>query len=264
MTQVAETTRIGIIGDFDPENPTHVATDKAIAHTADCLGEPFQATWLATDGPTQLEPFHGIFCSPGSPYRSMAGALDGIRFARENSVPFIGTCGGFQHAVIEYARNVMGFSNAAHAETDPLAECLFVTALSCSLVGKTMEVRLKKESRAAGAYGADRSEEAFYCNFGLNPAYRSQLEEAGLDFTGVDVDGEARIIEHPLHPFFLATLFVPQARSVTGAPHPLVRAFCQAAASYRRSRETGGNETQPSLQGGGDSNHRSGSRLAAQ
>src|SRR5262249_23029175 len=143
----------------------------------------------------------------------------------------LGTCGGFQHLVIEYARNVLGFTDAAHAETDPYASCLFITALSCSLVGKTMEVTMKAGSRAATACQATRSMEAFYCNFGLNPEHREQLEKSGLEVTGADQYGEVRIMELASHPFFIGTLFVPQARSVQGNPHPLILEFCRAAAT---------------------------------
>jgi len=226
---VADTTRIGIIGDYNPENPTHVATNNGIQHACEVLGKPVEAVWLATDGPQDFENCHGLFGSPGSPYRSMEGALAGIRFARENNVPFIGTCGGFQHLVIEYARNMMGFTEASHAESDPYASCLFITALTCSLVGKTMEVSITPGSKAANACRATRSMEQFYCNFGLNPEYRDQLERHGLEITGQDQDGEVRIVELATHPFFIGTLFVPQARSVPGTPHPLVLEFCRAA-----------------------------------
>ncbi|HEX4808255.1 MAG TPA: hypothetical protein VH325_04965, partial [Bryobacteraceae bacterium] len=168
----------------------------------------------------------------GSPYRSFDGALAGIRYARENKIPFIGTCGGSQHLMIEYARNVMGITDAAHAETDPYASCLFITPLSCSLVGKTMEVVIKPGSKAAAACQAERSMEAYYCNFGLNPAYQERLEYAGLEITGKDENGEARIVELTSHPFFVGTLFVPQARSKPGNAHPLVLAFCRAVVSH--------------------------------
>jgi CTP synthase (UTP-ammonia lyase) len=226
---MADATRIGIIGDYNPQNPTHVATNNGIQHASEVLGSTLEAVWLATDQPHQLENFQGLFGSPGSPYRSMDGALSGIRFARENNVPFLGTCGGFQHLVIEYARNVMGFTDATHAESDPYASCLFITALSCSLVGKTMEVSITPGSRAADAYQATRSMEQFYCNFGLNPEYREQLEKHGLEITGQDQDGEVRIVELGTHPFFVGTLFVPQARSAPGRPHPLILEFCRAA-----------------------------------
>jgi CTP synthase (UTP-ammonia lyase) len=230
MTRAA---RIGIIGDFNPQNLTHVATNDGIRHAADVLGEPIESIWLPTDQPHDFGAFEGLFCSPGSPYRSLEGALEGIRYARENDVPFLGTCGGFQHLVIEYARNVMGIIDADHAESNPYASCLFVVPLSCSLVGKTMEVTLKPGSKAATACDATQTLEAFYCNFGLNAEYRKRLEESGLDITGTDQNGEARIAELPSHPFFIGTLFVPQARSAAGKPHPLVLEFCRTAADGR-------------------------------
>lgn len=161
--------------------------------------------------------------------------MGAIRFARENNVPFLGTCGGFQHLAIEYARNVMGIADASHAESDPYASCLFVTPLSCSLKGKAMEVSIQAGSRAAMACGAVRSTEQFYCNFGLNPKYQDQLETHGLRITGTDQNEEARIVELPSHRFFIGTLFVPQASSTPGNPHPLVLEFCREAAHLATS-----------------------------
>lgn len=221
--------RIGIIGDFNPTNPTHIATGNAIRHAAAALRIAIEAVWLPTDEPHDLAAFGGLLCSPGSPYRSMEGALAGIRFARENRLPLIGTCAGFQHIVIGYARNVLGFEDAAHAESHPEASRFFITPLSCSLVGKTMEVTLKPGSRSANALGATRSVESFYCNFGLNPEYQEVLESGGLAITGTDQNGEARVVEISSHPFFIGTLFVPQARSEPGHPHPLILDFCKAS-----------------------------------
>jgi CTP synthase (UTP-ammonia lyase) len=226
---MANPLRIGIIGDFNPENPTHHATNQGLEHAAEALDRPFESVWLPTAQAHDFGQFHGLFCSPGSPYRSFDGALLAIRFARENNIPFLGTCGGSQHLVLEYARNVMGIRDAAHAEENPQASRLFITPLSCSLVGKTMEVRVKAGSKAAAAYEGARPMEAYYCNFGLNPACQQQLERAGLDITGTDENGEARIVELPSHPFFVGTLFVPQARSLRGSPHPMVLAFCRSA-----------------------------------
>ncbi len=223
------TYKIGIIGDFNGSNPTHVATTAGIQHASQTLGESIEAVWLPTDQPQEFGNFQGLIGSPGSPYRSMEGALAGIRYAREKDIPFIGTCGGFQHLVIEYARNVMGFADAEHAESSPDASCLFITPLSCSLVGKTMEVAIQAGSRAAAAYQATRSMEQFYCNFGLNPEYRNQLEKHGLEVTGWDQNEEVRIVEVGAHPFFMGTLFVPQARSAAGKPHPLILEFCRTA-----------------------------------
>jgi len=136
--------------------------------------------------------------------------------------------------VLEYARNVMGIREAAHAESDPYASCLFITPLSCSLVGKTMEVSVKPRTQAADIYRNTRATERYYCNFGLNPAYQDQLVGAGLEISGTDQAGEARITELPSHPFFIGTLFVPQANSAKGKPHPIVLAFLRSAALRRR------------------------------
>ncbi len=226
---MATPTRIGIIGDFNPGNPTHIATNNGIQHAAEELGKPIEAIWLPTDSAAEYQRFQGLFCSPGSPYRSLDGALAGIRYARENRVPFLGTCGGFQHLLIESARNVMGLADATHPESDPYASCLFVTALSCSLAGKSMEVTIKPGSKAATVFHADRSTEAFYCNFGLNPEYQEQVKSAGLEITGKDQNGEARIVELASHPFYLGTPFVPQASSQAGKPHPQIVEFCRSA-----------------------------------
>jgi CTP synthase (UTP-ammonia lyase) len=229
---MAAAARIGIIGDFNAGNPTHVATDCSLQHAADALGIAIEAVWLPTDEAHDYGKFQGLFCSPGSPYKSLDRALIGIRYAREHRVPFIGTCGGFQHLTIEYARNVMGLRDAAHAESDPYASCLFATPLSCSLVGKTMEVAVKPGSKAARAFGATQSMEKFYCNFGLNPEYQEELEKHGLEITGRDQNNEARIVEFPPHPFFLGTLFVPQASSEAWNPHRLMLEFCRTAAAH--------------------------------
>jgi CTP synthase (UTP-ammonia lyase) len=240
------TTKIGIIGDYNPEYPLHPATTAAVQHAAAALAETIEATWLATDRPHPYEEFHGFWCSPGSPYRDLDGALRAVRYARENQIPFLGTCGGFQHAVLEYARNVMGLQDAAHAEYDPYASRLFVTRLSCSLVGKTMAITLQPGSKAAAVCRSGQIDEAFYCNFGLNPDYQDQLRAAGLQITGRDQNREARIAELTSHPYFVATLFVPQARSAPGTPHPLIVEFCRAAVLRRQDQaELAGSSPRP-------------------
>ena len=155
--------------------------------------------------------------------------------------PFIGTCAGFQHAVLEFARNVLGIDGGMHAEYDRDASNLIITPLACSLVGQKLAIRLKSGSRAASFYGATEIVEAYYCNFGLNPEYREALESAGLVISGWDDTeafpladpgtAEARVLELPDHPFFLATLFVPQTASTPERPHPLITAFCESMLS---------------------------------
>lgn len=227
--------RVGIIGDYNPASHTHHATEAALRHAADRLQCAIEVEWLPTpdlahhDVDARLEPYDALWCAPGSPYQSMAGALCGIRFARERGRPFIGTCGGFQHVVLEYARNVLGFADAAHAESDPDASILFVSRLACSLVGKTLQVYLEPSSRVFQMYQQTVVQEQYYCQFGLNPRYQATLHEGGLRVVGVDAEQQARILELPEHPFFVATLFVPPLTSSAAQPHPLILAYLQAA-----------------------------------
>lgn len=230
--------RIGIIGDYRPGFRPHQATDAALRHAAEALRLTIAVEWLPTpaltrDAELQLGTFDALWCAPGSPYQSMDGALHGIRFAREQGVPFIGTCGGFQHVVLEYARNVLGFTDAAHAESDPDASVLFVTPLNCSLVGQTLSIQLDPASRVFVIYQRVAIEEQYYCRFGLNPRYQATLHEGGLRVVGIDHQQEARIVELPDHPFFFATLFVPQVNSTPEQPHPLLLAYLQTAFNRR-------------------------------
>jgi CTP synthase (UTP-ammonia lyase) len=225
---------VGIVGDFCSDNPTHVATIHALGHAADQLDMRVVAEWLSTDDPSLLSrvrDYDALWISPGSPYKNMEPAVETIRFARENDRPVIGTCGGFQHMVIEFARNVLGHKEAHHAEYEPNASSLFITQLACSLVGKKLPVKLDSGSRAFEFYGRQAEVvEDYYCNFGLNPEHEVALETGGLRISGRDEIGEARVIEIPENRFFIGTLFVPQAQSMTSSPHPLILSFVEQAA----------------------------------
>ncbi len=224
---------VGVIGDYQPTYETHSMTNACLRHSADRLGVEVEAKWLQT--PTLVEPakamkpFNAFICAPGSPYKSYNGALNAIRYARENDKPYLGTCAGCQHAIVEYARNVMEISDAEHAEEHPDAGNLFVTPLTCSLVGKTEEVKILPKTRAAEVYGAMSTMERFYCNYGLNPERRKDIEKAGLKISGLDSGGEPRILELPKARFYFATLYVPQTSSTAEKPHPLITGLLKAA-----------------------------------
>ena len=140
---------------------------------------------------------------------------------------------------MEIARDVLGFRDADHEETNPGAERLVVTALACSLAGQRHRVTVRPGTRAAALYGTSSADEEFFCSYGVNPAWVSRLEGAGLVVTGTSDDGEIRIVELPAHPFFLATLFLPQASSSPARPHPVVAGFVAAAEARRRARGRG-------------------------
>jgi CTP synthase (UTP-ammonia lyase) len=234
--------RVGLIGDYSPDVVAHRAIPLALGMASERVGRAVDYQWLPTDalafGAVRAEEYDGLWCVPASPYASMEGALNAITYARESGTSFLGTCGGFQHALIEYARNVMGIEEADHAESNPDASVLFVTTLTCALRGVKGTVRLAPGSMAACFYGADEVLEEYNCGFGLNPVYRDTIEKSDLHITGVDADDEARVIELEAHPFFLATLYQPERAARDGRAHPLVNAFVQAAVDASDGRRT--------------------------
>ena len=219
--------RIVVIGERNDNNITHTSIHSAIEDSAHALDLEYpDVAWVRSDEVDSdnlnlLIGADALWCSPGSPYASFEGALSAIKWARVNGVPFLGTCAGFQHAVVEFARSVVGHHKASHAEyeVNPGDE-LFIDELLCSLVGETMTVRILDDF-VASLYPSRVAVEHYYCRFGLNPRWRSTLEDAGLITAGVDDrDDDVRIIRLDEHPFFVATLFVPQTSSSAMYPHP--------------------------------------------
>lgn len=222
---------IALIGEYSPTFEPHIATNAAIAHSSAALGRDVASAWVSTadlDG-SVFSNHQAIWIAPGSPYRSLERTLLAIRYARENGIPCFGTCGGFQHVLIEYARNVLGFRDAQHAEYDPNASDLFISRLECSLFGREMKLHFAADSLVARCYGTQQAVERYYCNFGVHPDKVAVLGSGDLRVVGSDSEGEIRVVELATHPFFIATLYVPQMRSAIGAPHPLITAFVRAA-----------------------------------
>jgi CTP synthase (UTP-ammonia lyase) len=229
MTQ--HTPRVALVGDRSANVRAHtripVIIDALLAREGIAL-DPY---WIATpdaDG-CDLTGFDAIWMTPGSPYESFAGAIAAIRTARERGIPFLGTCGGFQHALVEYARDVCGLAGVEHAEVNPdAAECLIVP-LECSLMGHEEAVMIVPGTLAAKVSGPGRRTERHHCNYGLNQDYLEALTEGGLRFSGFDDSGNVRVMELPGHPFFMGTLFQPELQGNDTQPHPIIRAFAAAA-----------------------------------
>jgi CTP synthase (UTP-ammonia lyase) len=133
---------------------------------------------------------------------------------------------------------VLGLADADHEETSPDAPTLLITKLSCSLVGKKEAVRLEPGTQTHRMYGAGESIEDFACNYGFNPLYLDHFLNSGLRVSGTDAEGVIRTVELPGHPFFVATLYLPQMKSAPGKPHPLIAAFVKAAIQSKTGATT--------------------------
>lgn len=232
-----------IVGDHDPDQATHRAIDDALGHVRSLREHSITWHWvhttdLATDEDclVHLGVADAIWLAPGSPYACMDGALRAVRLARTRPLPFLGVCGGFQHAVLAIARDLAGLADAEHAESNPAAATPVIRPLACSLIGQSRPVFLDPTSRTATIYGRWRVVEAYHCAYGVNPDFRLAIERAGLRFVGEDDRGDPRVAELIGHPFFIATLFQPQLASTPDAPAPLVRAIVDAAILHREGR----------------------------
>jgi CTP synthase (UTP-ammonia lyase) len=252
MPSVADTVRIGILGDFNPEFRSHHATNDALQHAATKLEFKLDSEWIPTPSVLQpatqkkLESFDGLWASPGSPYQSADGMLKGIEFARRRDWPFLATCGGFQYTLIESARNVLGIADADTAENNTESKNIIIYPVACAvpdqkkgapkLSGVVPEIRLRPGSYLQSFYMKDTVAEEFFCNFEVNPEYEWASIEAGFPIAARGPQGEIRAIESPTHRFFVATLFQPQLSSKPGTPHPLVLAFVQAAEDWGKKK----------------------------
>ena len=222
--------RIALVGDYNPSVIAHQAIPLAL-QLAGQQNLGFDWKHTSTLGP--LDGYHGVWCVPASPYENEAAAIDAIRWARETKVPFLGTCGGFQHAVLEFARNVLGLAAADHAETATSEDCLVISRLSCSLVEVEEPVVAVPGSRLAALYGPGENHFGYHCNFGFNPAFESAFEAAGMHVAARDKSGEVRAMELGTHPFFIGTLFQPERLALQNTNSPLVDAFVEAATQFR-------------------------------
>jgi CTP synthase (UTP-ammonia lyase) len=249
---VADSVRIGILGDFDPTAPNLPAIEKALQHASARLELAVEARWIPTPSVVEpnaekvLEGFDGLWAAPGSPYQSFDGMLKGIEFARRRDWPFLGTCGGFQYTLIECARNVLGITDADSAENNSGSKNIIIYPVACAvpqrvdhapkLSGLVPEIRLRPGSYLQSFYMKDTVAEEFFCNFEVNPEYEWAAIEAGFPVVARGPQGEIRAIESPTHRFFIATLFQPQLSSKSGSPHPLILAFVQAAADWGKKK----------------------------
>ena len=238
-TRRVQTVRIALVGDFSAEVTAHRAINESmrraqsIAHV-----EPH---WLHT---TKIKPrneealrsVHGIWCVPNSPYANTDGALWAIEWARTRRIPFLGTCGGFQHALLEFVRHVLDRESAAHAELDPNASSPLIARLACALVEKSERIQPTGRGSFDRWYGSAR-EEGFCCSFGLNPACEALLQHSPLQIVARGETGEVRAVELRGHPFFIGTLFQPERSALRGELHPLVTAFIRAAVEQSLSAE---------------------------
>jgi CTP synthase len=246
---------IGIVGKYVEYEDSYKSLKEALVHGALAYNLKLQVDWIEAEGleskdqsvHAQLEAADGILVPGGFGKRGIEGMLKGIRYARENGVPYFGICLGMQTACIEFARNVCGLEQANSSEFDPATPHRVIYKLrelrGVEELGGTMRLgawpcKLEPGSRAYQAYGQAEISERHRHRYEFNREYESLLTAAGLRISGATPDGTyVEIVEIPEHPFFLGCQFHPEFKSKPLEPHPLFKAFIKAAYDNRNRRQ---------------------------
>jgi len=228
------TRRIALVGERDLAKRAHQGIEASLALFRRDVDSRLEYEWIRTSFITAesiqsvLGDATGIWCAPGSPYEDVMGALLAIRHARIEKKVFLGTCGGFQHALMEFSQNVL-LRAADHQELTPEAKAPLIVKLSCSLVGAKGRVIATLSERFSDILGAEESMEEFNCNYGMNSDLTDIFRGTDLEFVAHDELGQIRAFRLSGHPFFVGTLFQPERKALAGLIHPVVHAFLKTA-----------------------------------
>ena len=250
--QVQEQLRIGIVGKYVELHDAYMSVKESIIHAAIHLDNDAKIEWIHSGdlekGKAQhkLHDLDGILVPGGFGYRGIEGKIVAARFARENSIPYLGLCLGMQVMCIEFARNVLGLEDANSSEFDvstphPVID-LMLEQRAITDLGGTMRLgeypcELMPGSLAAGAYQCSSVNERHRHRFEFNNNYRNLFERRGVCFSGLSPDGVlVEIAELQDHPFMLGCQFHPEFLSRPNRPHPLFSAFVGASSAFRDAK----------------------------
>lgn len=243
----SHTVCIGITGKYAALRDAYASIDKALEHCAADLLTEIDVKWIDTTSITpetirhELSEVHGVIVPGGFGARGVEGKIECVRFCRERKIPYMGICLGFQVAVIEYARNVLGLGAANSTEFDPecadpviseLPDQKRIEGLGGSMRLGGQEMRVMENSLAHFLYRSLNPRERFRHRFEVEPMYIDRLEAAGLLFTGRHPRQPImQILELPqdVHPYFIAGQFHPELTSRPMRPNPLFAGLIAAA-----------------------------------
>ena len=243
---------IGIVGKYVGYQDSYKSLNEALVHGSIAHDLKLNKLWVEAedlegqDREAHLQPLDGILVPGGFGQRGTLGMVRAVEFARERKVPYFGICLGMQCAVIEFARNLCGLTDADSSEFDPstphrviykLRELRGIDELGGTMRLGSWTARLKPGSFAHQAYGQLEISERHRHRYEFNREYEEILVSKGLDLVGVTPDGTyVEIVEIRDHPWFLGCQFHPEFKSRPLEPHPLFKAFIGAAYQYRRKR----------------------------
>lgn len=241
--------RIAVVGKYVEHNDAYKSVYESLTHGGianDCGVEieKKDAEAIEKDGAKKhLEGLAGVLIPGGFGERGIEGKIASAQYARENKLPFLGLCLGMQVAIIEFARNILGWKDAHSLEFDegtlhPVI-ALMDAQRNLTSKGGTMRLgacdcQLKSGTQSAGLYGAFLISERHRHRFEFNRNYRKSFESAGMIIAGTTIDGKlVELIELAEHPFFIACQYHPEFQSKPNASHPLFRGFIAACQAHQ-------------------------------
>ena len=246
------TVDIGLIGKYVELQDAYKSISESFIHAGSTHEINVNLHWIHSESLTEasaknkLKDLHGVLVAPGFGERGIEGKISAIQYAREHNIPFLGICLGMQMAVIEFARNVVGLSNANSTEMDEETEFPVISLMeeqkSITNKGGTMRLgawdcKLEKKSKVFEAYKTELISERHRHRYEFNNDYLKQLGEAGLIATGFNPETKlVEIIELPSHPWFVGVQYHPEYKSTVMNPHPLFVAFVKASLDYKNSK----------------------------
>lgn len=235
---------IGLVGKYVELQDSYKSIVEAFIHAGATNECKVNIEWIHSETLTienaakNFDNLDGLLVAPGFGERGFDGKLESIRYARENNIPFLGICLGMQAAVIEFARNVLGWPDANSTEMNPETKhpviALMAEQKNVEEMGGTMRLgacdcELKEGSKAFGVYKRKMISERHRHRYEFNNKYLKDFEDAGLIATGKNPDlGLVEIVELDNHPWFMGVQFHPEYKSTVANPHPLFVKFVEA------------------------------------
>jgi CTP synthase len=241
---------IALVGKYVELKDSYKSISEAIIHAGVANNTKVNVHWIQSETITPsnsaaiLGEMDGILVAPGFGSRGIAGKIEAVRYARTSNTPFLGICLGMQCAVIEFARNVLGYTDAHTMEINPDSTHPVISMMeeqkTLKNLGGTMRLGawkcdIKEGSLAYQIYGKSQIQERHRHRYEFNNEYRKQLEAAGLTASGVNPDtGLVEIIEIKNHPFFIGVQYHPEYKSTVANPHPIFVSFVAAMVKHKK------------------------------
>ncbi|MBQ1553867.1 MAG: CTP synthase [Clostridia bacterium] len=248
-----ESVRIAMVGKYTALHDSYISVVEALKHGGFGNKLDVDIKWVESDTITESNVFNelgdvdGILVPGGFGDRGIEGMIVAANYARTNNIPYLGICLGMQIAMIEFARNVLGFRDANSVEFDPdsnhpvidlMPEQREVKDRGASMRLGKCSCRLKPGTKVAACYGSELIEERHRHRYEVNNLYRAEYEANGLVVAGQSPDGRiVEMIELPEHLWYVACQFHPEFKSRPNRPHPLFKSFVEAAKIHKDQSE---------------------------